>query len=431
MNEKQLRNRSVTIGKETRLKSIETDKNVSNMETEIAGEIATGKEISYQTGEELVLENNRQSSGVQRDNESNEVEMVISPLQLKQFMEMMTKSHNDHAKLVKDLNDKIESGLSRIQSDHAKLVKDIKDTIESGRSRLISLIESNSRQFSDELNGKGSKEGERFKGESNLKVEGEIKLIRDEILQIRADTATENLSMGDSLNNTYESLEGKVNSHRTETKKQLGRVNEEPCAKTKVVEIELRQQAEFHDKAIKDVKQNVHQNQVECEKQWITAKEADQATNVKLQREKDNVKENVARKETSVLIDNNKPNDKLSTMPVVANDQVALSQISTENSQGEMPTSQIVEHTRRCNSTTQDDVNSIRLSESSNTVNHGSLAIGNPLNELILPSFENHATQVVGTFLRDLNLYFELKGIPKTLNLPLVSKAIPDPFTKT
>jgi hypothetical protein len=43
MNERQLRNRSVTIGKETRLQIVETDKNVYNMDTEIAGEIATGK----------------------------------------------------------------------------------------------------------------------------------------------------------------------------------------------------------------------------------------------------------------------------------------------------------------------------------------------------------------------------------------------------
>jgi hypothetical protein len=117
-------------------------------------------------------------------------------------------------------------------------------------------------------------------------------------------------------------------------------------------------------------------------------------------------------------------------MPVVSNDQVALSQISTENSQGEMPINKISEHSCRCNSTIQDDVNSVRLSESSNTVNHGSLAIGNSLNELTLPSFEDHSTQVVGTFLRELDLYFELKGIPETLKLPLVSKAIQDPFTK-
>jgi hypothetical protein len=356
------------------------------------------------------LEENRQSPGAQRDNEPNEEEMVIFPLQLKRFMEMMTKSLNDMQ--------------SRIQSDNAKLVKDINDKIESESSRLISLIESHNRRLSEELNGKLSKEGERLKGEINHKVEGEVKSIRDEMLQIRADTATEILSMDDSLNNTCESLDGKVNSHRTETEKQLGRVNEELCAKTKVLEIELRQQAEFHDKAIKDIKQNVHQIQVECNKQWIAEKEAHQATNVKLQREVDNLKEILARKETSVLINNNKTNDKVSTISVVSNDQVALSQISTENSQGEMPISKISEHICRCNSNAPDEVNSIRLSESSNTVNHGSLAISNPLNELTLPSFEDHATQVVGTFLRDMDLYFELKGIPENLKLPLVSKAI-------
>jgi hypothetical protein len=236
--------------------------------------------------------------------------------------------------------------------------------------------------------------------------------------------------MGDSLNNTCESLEGKVNSHRNETEKPLGRVNEELSAKKEVLEIELRQQAEFHDKAIKDIKQKVQQNQVECNNQWIAEKEAHQATNVKMQREIDNLKEILARKETSVLLDNNKQSDNESMMTVWSSDQVALSQVSKETSQGEMPINKISEHVSKCNITVQDDVNNIRLSDSSNTVNHGSMAIGNPLHEQTLACFDGHAIEVVGMVFRELDWYFDLEGVPETLKLPLVSKAIQDPLTK-
>jgi hypothetical protein len=84
----------------------------------------------------------------------------------------------------------------------------------------------------------------------------------------------------------------------------------------------------------------------------------------------------------------------------------------------------------KCNSTVQDDINSIRMSDNQLNVNHGSLVNGSPLNELTLPIFSDHATQIVGNFLRELELYFELKGVSENLKLPLASKAIRDPFTK-
>jgi hypothetical protein len=58
------------------------------------------------------------------------------------------------------------------------------------------------------------------------------------------------------------------------------------------------------------------------------------------------------------------------------------------------------------------------------------LVNGHPLSELTLPIFDDHATQVFGICLRDLELYFELKGVTENLKLPLASKAIRDPFTK-
>jgi hypothetical protein len=225
--------------------------------------------------------------------------------------------------------------------------------------------------------------------------------------------------MSSCLDNTCENLESKINSHVGEIDKRLDRTNEEIKAKTKLLEIELKQQAERQDKAIKDMEQNVGQIQNKLKEPWMTEKAAHQINSENLQREIDKLKEMLAEKETNVLPHNNKTND-----------QITISQISTANSQVEIPTSKSSEHSCKCNCSNQDEVTSIRLSESSNNVHHGSLAIDNPLNELTLPSFENHETQVVGTFLRDLDLYFELKGIPETLKLPLVSKAITDPFTK-
>jgi hypothetical protein len=63
-------------------------------------------------------------------------------------------------------------------------------------------------------------------------------------------------------------------------------------------------------------------------------------------------------------------------------------------------------------------------------VNHGLLASCNSLNELTLPIYSDQTTQVIGNFLKDLDLYFELKGVPENPKLPLVARAVQDQFTK-
>ena len=52
------------------------------------------------------------------------------------------------------------------------------------------------------------------------------------------------------------------------------------------------------------------------------------------------------------------------------------------------------------------------------------------LNELTLPIYGDHTTQVTGNLLKDLDLYFDLKGVSESLKLPLAARAVKDPFTK-
>ena len=52
------------------------------------------------------------------------------------------------------------------------------------------------------------------------------------------------------------------------------------------------------------------------------------------------------------------------------------------------------------------------------------------LSELSLPAFVNCKKQSVVTFMRDLDMYFELKKVSENLKLPLVLRAIKDPFAQ-
>lgn len=382
------------------------------MDNNVAGNIPTGDEQSEDNGEGPVIDELMQSPAVQVNNPGQaDDEGTISSVQLKGFMETMMRSVNNLQ--------------SKIQSENAKLVEG-----------LNSKIENNNKRLSEELRNTLRKEGEIWRAELTNKLAGEVKILRDDISKLRADTATEILSVSNCIDNACESLEGKINGHIGKAEKRLDRVDEEIRAKTKVLEMGLKQQAEATDNELKSLRQELsqdqQQNKVDFNSQLLAEKQARQATLVKMQKEIDGLREKLAMKTTGVLTNNNQI-DNGPMMPMVQGDQVVASNTSNENqarSQSEVQTNRSCENGCKCNSTVQDDVNSIRLSDNQNIVHHGSLANCSPLSELTLPIFKDHATQVVGNFLKELDLYFELKGVSENLKLPLASKAIRDPFTK-
>jgi hypothetical protein len=75
-------------------------------------------------------------------------------------------------------------------------------------------------------------------------------------------------------------------------------------------------------------------------------------------------------------------------------------------------------------------VNSVKVSDNHVNVKTGLLADCSSLNELTFLIYSDHTTQVIGNFLKDSDLYFELKGVAESLKFPLAARAVQDPFTK-
>ena len=75
-------------------------------------------------------------------------------------------------------------------------------------------------------------------------------------------------------------------------------------------------------------------------------------------------------------------------------------------------------------------MNSVKVSDNHVNVNPGLLAGCSSLNELTLQIYSDRTTQVTGNFLKDLDLYFDLKGVSESSKLPLAARAVQDPFTK-
>jgi hypothetical protein len=95
-----------------------------------------------------------------------------------------------------------------------------------------------------------------------------------------------------------------------------------------------------------------------------------------------------------------------------------------------MNVSKAYENLCKCGNIVQSEVNSVKVSDNHVNVNPGLLAGCRSLNELTLPIYSDHTTEVTGNFLKDLDLYFDMKGVSESLKLPLAARALQDPFTK-
>src|SRR5215472_32403 len=136
---------------------------------------------------------------------------------------------------------------------------------------------------------------------------------------------------------------------------------------------------------------------------------------------------------TGVETINNHNNERPVTPSVNRNQEETISVVSNNNQVGDQisSSSKACKNVCKCSNTVQDDVNGIKVADNHTHVNHELLANCSPLNELTLPIYGDHTTQVIGNFLKDLELYFDLKGVTENLKLPLAARAIQDPFTKT
>jgi len=89
-----------------------------------------------------------------------------------------------------------------------------------------------------------------------------------------------------------------------------------------------------------------------------------------------------------------------------------------------MNVSTACENVGSCDNTVQCEVNGVKVPDNHVNVNPGLLAGCSSLNELTLPIYSDHKTQVTGNFLKYLDPYFELKGVAGSLKLPLAARAV-------
>jgi hypothetical protein len=110
--------------------------------------------------------------------------------------------------------------------------------------------------------------------------------------------------------------------------------------------------------------------------------------------------------------------------------------INTTGSNNSFPSVHGENGVNGCSTYVCNDVNSV-INQPTNSCSHGNVNVTSELHaksaelcELTVPTFSDSTKQVPVHFIRDLDQYFNLRQTPNELRLPLVFRAIQEPFAK-
>jgi len=434
MGERQLRSRSMAMGAEAAPRDTESCHDSRELVCNVAEFETPVNEGSNAQIEVRIDGEEEQSPDNQVNNpEKSDDNIAMFSKQLERFMES-----------VKEGFDNLRS---EIHSNNTKLAENLNAKIQAENSRLVEQIEINNKRLSETLTKQFREENEKLRAELSNKLEGEVTKFQKAMDKLRSDTAIEILSVSNSMEVVCEKLDDRLTGHIEETDRRVDRISEELKAKTKILEIDLGRHVENTDRDVESIRQELIQVKQQintdvsdkiavCNSQIVAEKQEYHSKFLKVNQEIDKLKERLSVNLTGdKTINNCNDNNGCPTITLAneCNREGSVSVVSTSNQasdQRSMNVSRACENVCKCGNTVQGEVNNVKVSENHVNVNPGLLAGCSSLNELTLPIYSDHTTQVIGNFLKDLDLYFDLKGVAESLKLPLAARAVQDPFTK-
>jgi len=273
-------------------------------------------------------------------------------------------------------------------------------------------------------------ENEKLRAYLSNKLEREVTKFQEAMEKLRSDTAIEILSVCNRTECGCEKLGDRLTGNIGETDKRIDRITEELKAKTKVLVIDLGRHVENADSDIQSLKQELIQMKEQitknvsdkisvCNNQIVAEKQEYHSKFLKVNQDIDKLKESL-----SVNLASNKTiNNSNDACPIItltngSNQGGTESVVSTNNQASDQRSTNVCrafENVFKCGNTVQGEVNTVKLYDNHVNVNSGLLAGCSLLNKLTLPIYSDHTTQVTGNFLKDLDLYFDLKGEAENL----------------
>jgi hypothetical protein len=302
-------------------------------------------------------------------------------------------------------------------------------------------MENNNVKLSETLTKQFKDETEKLRAELSNKLTREVTQVQKDMDKLRSDTTIELLSVSNGLEDVCKKLDAKLTGHIKDSRQCMSRVNEELNAKTKVLEANLNRVVENTGSELQSIRQEFMQAKQQinadisdkisvCKSQILAEKQEYQEKFLKVNQEIDKLQEKLMVSQSgNKTINNHSDNCPVTALNNSSQERAApADRVSGQkDNQSNVDLNRMTESVCRCSNNGLDEVNSVRVSDH---VNHGLLENCSLLNELTLPIYCDSSSQIVGNFLKDLELYFDLKGVPANLKLPLAARAVHDPFTK-
>ena len=346
------------------------------------------------------------------------------------------------------IQDMLQTVMAAIQSEgikqtaalEARLTAESNKQIELLNAKLTSAVGSLKRELKEENEKFAASLIERFESanaklreEFNSKLQSGIQFVSDKVDSLRNDTESKITNLRTSVDKSCERMSERMNAHIVQTRKELEIQGIEALTSSQSVLASVNDHQNQTELAVNNLRQEVDQskeyvdtrvNAVTLEIQEV--KQINEAEILKINATLDVIQAKLATSTSSN-----------STPAVQQNDIVRVSGQTDNSNRTEVSNTNnpSVSGMHACSASVCNDnvsMNNHPVISCNNDVNVTSELHSNnvDLSELTLPIFNDSVTEVPLHFLRNLEEYFRHKKTPEELRLPLVFRAVQDPFAK-
>jgi hypothetical protein len=364
----------------------------------------------------------------------------VSNTQLQELLSTLLQTiQSENCKQTAALEARLTSESNKLSAESAKQIAalevNINSKVASATEQLKLELRSENEKLAENLIAKCESANAAVQEEFNTKLSSEIKAIVDKLDDVSREYNNKFITLTNSIKNVQESMSERINAHVIQTRKEINKQGEEITAANSSLLASIKEHEEQTGVAIDNFSQELSKS-----KEYT-----DDRLSVVLKDIKEIKQHSIAgiAKLSSTVgtlqakLMSRSPEHTSSAVPTrddVRSD-TALQGDSVANMAGSNKISSM-SGVNGCSTSVCNDVNSV-VNQPSNSCNYPNVNVTSEVHaksvglcELTLPTFSDSSKQVPRHFIRDLDQYFNLKQTPDELRLPLVFRAIQEPFAK-
>ena len=340
-------------------------------------------------------------------NSQGEENLVMSSKSLQDFMANVMKGFETLNSKIQVQNEKLTEALNnKIQAEISLLANDITNKFESANKAL-----------SNNLIKQVREENERLKAELSENLRSEVQQLKGDLTKLRKDAESEIEVVRTLTEKECGRIDEKITNHIVESKRQMDRMSQEVNAKTHVLASDLAGHITQTEQEIAHIKGQITSEVKSVSDSVAECRQVNLAEIQKLNQQIDIIKTKMAAGQTG------------STHAASGSNMQQNQSFRVDTSSSSSIGQRSMGADGCVRESGYDGVNVPNIVSVVNA-NSGMLAQCNPLNELSIPVYKDSSKQVVTQFLRELDSYFQIKGTPENLRLPLAIRAIEDQFAQ-